>query len=98
MVRIISVSHALRLSHTKLLRKMPVQKGIIHIKLVNFPLAIKNRTKHSIDGDEIYHVTKGLMKVNTWLLVKAFNNKANFAPCNRAIRISFDAKHPPIAQ
>ena len=27
------------------------------------------------------------MKINTWLLVKAFSNKPNFIPCSRAIGI-----------
>ena len=76
---------------------MPIEKNIIYIKLVNFPLAIERKTKHSTNGDVIYHRTKGLMKVNTPLLVKAFNNKASFIPCNRAVRISFDSKHPFVA-
>ena len=57
---------------------MPIEKGIIHIKLANFAFAIECKTKHSMDGDRIYHVTKGLVKVNIWLLVKAFRNKPSF--------------------
>ena len=76
---------------------MPIEKGIIYIKLANSPLAIKCNAKHSTDSDGIHHGTESLMKVNAWLLVKAFSNKANFIPCNRAVRISFDAKHPFVA-
>ena len=34
------------------------------------------------------------LKVNAQLLVKVFSNKASFIPCNRAVGILFDAKHP----
>ena len=72
---------------------MPIEKDIIYIKLVNFPFAIEPKTKHGTDGDAIYHGTKGLVKVITWLLVKAFRNKMIVVSCNRVVRISFDAKH-----
>ena len=64
MMRIIGVLHALRLHHIDLFRKMPIEKGIIYIKLVNFPLAIEYNAKHSMDGDEIYHGTESLVKFN----------------------------------
>ena len=54
---------------------MPIEKGIMYIKLVNFPLAIECNAKHHKDGDGIYHGTESLMKVNARLLVKAFSNK-----------------------
>ena len=44
-------------------------------------------TKHSKDSDGIYHGIESLVKVNTWLLVKAFSNMLSFIPCNRAIEI-----------
>ena len=37
------------------------------------------------------------MKVNARLLVKAFSNKGSFIPCNRAVEILFDVKHPFVA-
>ena len=73
---------------------MPIEKDIIYIKLANFLFVIELNTKHITDSDGIYHWTKGIMKVNTWLLVKAFSNKLSFVPCNKVVRISFDAKHP----
>ena len=73
---------------------MPIEKDIIYIKLANSPLAIEFNAKHNTDGDVIYHGTESLMKVNSWLLVKAFSNKASFISCNRAVMILFDAKHP----
>ena len=76
---------------------MAIEKGIINIKLANFLFAIKRNTKHITDSDEIYHRTKGIVKGNTWLLVKSFSNKPSFVPCNRVVRISFDAKHPFVA-
>ena len=97
MMQIIGVSHALRLCHIDLLRKMPIDKDIIYIKLANSPLAIEGNAKHSTDGDEIYHRTKSLVKINTRMLVKSFRNKASFIPCNRAIMILFDSKHPFVA-
>ena len=97
MMRIIGVSHALRLCHIDLLRKMPIDKDIIYIKLANSPLAIEGNAKHGTDGDEIYHKTESLVKIITILLVKSFSNKASFIPCNRAIRILFDSKHPFVA-
>ena len=64
MMQIMGVSHALSLSHIDLLRKMPIEKGIVDIKLVNSPLAIECNAKHSTDGDGIYHETESLMKIN----------------------------------
>ena len=90
MMRIISVSHALRLRHIDFLHKMPVEKGIINIKLVNSPLASECNVKHSMDGDEIYHRTESFMKINARL--KAFSNKVSFILCNIVFGILFDAK------
>ena len=76
---------------------MPIEKGIIYIKLANSLLAIECNAKHNTDGDGIYHGTESLVKLNARLLVKASSNKANFIPCNKAIKIFFDAKHPFVA-
>ena len=73
---------------------MPIEKGIIYIKLANSPLAIECNAKHSTNGDEIYHGTKSLVKVNVRLLVKSFSNKASFIQYNRVVGLLFDAKHP----
>ena len=86
MMWIIDVLHALRLRHIDLLRKMPIEKCIIYIKLANSPLAIEFNAKHNTNGDEIYQGTESLVKVNARLLVKAFSNKASFIPCNRPSR------------
>ena len=53
--------------------------------------------EHSTNGDEIYHGTESLVKINTRLLVKAFSKKSSFIPNNRAIRILFDVKNPFVA-
>ena len=76
---------------------MPIDKGIIYIKLVKSPLAIKRNAKHNTNGDWIYQRTESLMKVNAQLLVKAFSNKASFIPCNRVVESLFDTKHPFVA-
>ena len=97
MMRIMDVSHALQLRHIDLPRKMPIEKGIVDIKLVSSPLAIEYNAKHSTNDDGIYHETKSLVKINARLLVKAFSNKASFLPCNSAVEILFNAKHPFVA-
>ena len=94
MMKIIGVSHALRLRDIDLLHKMSIEKGIIYIKLANSPLAIECNAKHSTNVDGIYHGTESLMKVNAWLLVKAFSNKASLILRNRFVWILFDEKHP----
>ena len=94
---IVGVSHALRLRHIDLLRKMLIKKGIVDIKLANFPLVIECNTKHNMESDEIYHETKSLVKINARLLLKAFSNKAIFILCNSVVGILFDAKHPFVA-
>ena len=76
---------------------MLIEKDIIYVKLANYLLAIKHKTKHNTDGDEIYHGTKGLVKINTRLMVKVFNSKTSFVLCNRVVTISFDAKHSFVA-
>ena len=73
---------------------MPIENDIVDIKLANSPLASECNAKYNMDGDRIYHGTESLMKINARLLVKAFSNKASFIPCNRAVKILFDAKHP----
>ena len=97
MMQIIGVGHALRLRYIDLLRKMPIEKDIIYIKLANSPLMVEGNGKHSTDGDRIYHGIESLMKVNALLLVKAFRNKASFIPCNRADSILFNEKQPFVA-
>ena len=96
-MRIIGVSHALRLRHIDLLRKMPIEKDIVDIKLANSPLVIECNSKHNTDSDEIYQWTESLVKINAQLLVKAFSNKESFIPCNRAVEILFDVKQPFVA-
>ena len=88
------ISHAL---HIDLIHEEPIEKGIIDIKLVNSLLEIECNAKHSTNGNGIYHKTKILMKINARLLVKALSNKMSIIPCNRAIGILFDAKHPFVA-
>ena len=87
MMQIMGVLHALRLYHIDLLHKMPIEKGIVDIKLVNSPLVIECNAKSSTEGDRIYHGIESLVKINALLLVKAFSNKASFIPYNRAIKI-----------
>ena len=36
---------------------MPIEKGIMYIKLAKFPLLIEGNAKHSPDDDGIYHET-----------------------------------------
>ena len=76
---------------------MLIKKGIIYIKLTNAPLTFGGNAKHSTNGNQVYIGTKSLVKVNAQLLMKAFSNKASFIPCNRVVRILFNAKHPFVA-
>ena len=64
MMWIIGVAHALWLRHINLLCEMPIEKGIIDIKLADSPLAIESNAKHSMNGDGIDHETKSLVKIN----------------------------------
>ena len=80
MMQIMGISHALWLCHIDLLRKMPIEKDIVDMKLANSSLASECNAKHSTDGDEIYHEIESLVKINARLLVKAFSNKASFIP------------------
>ena len=97
MMQVIGVSHALRLRHIDLLRKMPIEKSIIYIKLAKSSHAIEGNAKHNTDDDGIYRGTESLVKINARLLVKAFSNMASFIPCTRVVEILFDAKHPFVA-
>ena len=94
---ILGVAHTLWLCHINLLGEMPIEKGVINIKLAKAPLVMECNAKHITNNDEIDHGTKSLMKINTRLLVKAFSNKPSFIPSNRAIGILFDAKNPFVA-
>ena len=80
-----------------LLREMPIDKGIMCIKLAKSPLKIEGNAKDSTNGDKIYHWTESLVKVNARLLVKAFSNKVSFLLCKRAVTIFYDVKHPFVA-
>ena len=92
MIWILDVAHTLRLLHIDLLDEMLVRKDVINIKLAKAPRAMECNAEHSMKGDGIDHGTRSLVKMYTWLLVKAFNNKPSFIPNNRAIVILFDAK------
>ena len=76
---------------------MPIEKGIIDIKLANSPLAIESNAKYNMDSKRIDHGTKSPVKVNTWILVKTFSNKPSFILRNRFIKILFNEKHPFVA-
>ena len=76
---------------------MPIEKGIIYIKLEKAPLSMECNVKNYTDNDGIYHGTESLMKVDTRLLVKACSNNSSFIPYSRAIKIFFDAKHLVVA-
>ena len=76
---------------------MFIEKDIIYIKLAKSPLTIEGNVKHSTDDDDIYHGIESLVKVNAWLLVKAFSNKASFITYNKVVRILLDVKHPFVA-
>ena len=89
MMRIMGVAHAPLLRHIDLLHKMPIEKGIVDIKLANSPLVIECNAKHNTNGDGIYHETESLVKNKVRLLVKAFSNKASFIPCNRVVEDFF---------
>ena len=93
MLLIIGVVHTIQLHHIDLLYKMPIEKTIIYIKMVNFPLAIECNAKHSTNGDNFYHGIESHVKVIAQLLVKAFRNKASFIQFNRVVGILSDAKH-----
>ena len=76
---------------------MPIEKGIIYIKLAKVPFTMECNAKNHTNSDGIYHKAESLVKVNTKLLVEAFRNKSSFILCSIAIRIFFDAKHPFVA-
>ena len=97
MMWILGIVHTPRLHHIDLLGEMPIEKGVIDIKLAKAPLAMECNVEHNTDSDGIYHETKILVKINTRLLVKAFSNKPSFIPSNRAIEILFDKKNPFVA-
>ena len=97
MMWIIDITHALLLRHIDLLREMPIEKGIIYIKLAKAPLAMECNSKNIINSDGIHHRTESLVKVNTRLFVKAFSNKPISILCSRAIGILFDTKNPFVA-
>ena len=54
MMWILGVAHTLRLCHIDLLGEMPIEKGVIDIKLVKAPLAMQCNAEHSTDGDGIF--------------------------------------------
>ena len=94
MMQLIGVAHALWLHHIDLLRKIPIEKGIIDIKLANASLNVEGNAKHSTDNDQIYHEIENLLKISVRLLVETLSNKASFILCDRAVGILFNAKHP----
>ena len=69
----LSVAHTLQLHHIDLLGEMPVEKGVITIKLVKASMAMECNAEQSMDGDGIDHETESLMKINTRLLVLAIS-------------------------
>ena len=58
-------AHTLRLLHIDLLDEMPVEKGVINIKLAKVPLEMECNAKHNTDNDGIDHRIESLVKIIT---------------------------------
>jgi hypothetical protein len=50
------------------LGELPMEEGILHIKLTNLPVGGEGDGENSPDGGGFYHRTKGLIEVDTVLL------------------------------
>lgn len=57
------------LMHVYCLLKVTMMKYILHIKLMNIPMLRDNKTENNPDGGRFDHQTKGLITVNTPLLI-----------------------------
>ena len=65
MIWILGVAHTLRLRHIDFLGEMPIEKGVINIKLEKAPLAMECSVEHNTNGDGIDHGAESLMEINT---------------------------------
>lgn len=94
MIRIARVSEPRRLMHINCLLKMAMQKGILHIKLVNGPLAGDGKTENCTNGGRFDNQTESLITVYPGLLAATIGYKTSLISCKRAVCMKFVAKQP----
>lgn len=97
MIRVTRVSETKWLSLIDFFSEVSMKKGILDVKLVDRPSIIDHKAENSADCSRLGDGAEGLVIVNVSLLIKAFGNKACFVSLSTTISMTFDFKHPFVA-
>jgi len=65
--------------------KMSMQKGILHIKLMDRPMSRCGKAEDSANGSKLNHSTESLIIIYAMLLRKSTDNPSSFMTCKRII-------------
>jgi hypothetical protein len=82
------------LSHVYIFINEPMEKGIVDVNLVNFPIFHGGNGENSSYGDRLHNRAICFSIINTWLLMKDFSNKSRFITVYTSISLSLDLIYP----
>ena len=73
---------------------MSLQKGILHIELMNRPMTRYSKAKNSANGGRLDHMNESLVIIYAMLLRKSLNHPTSFVTSKRTIRMIFMLENP----
>ena len=94
MIGLGGVNKPSRLDAVDCLIQGAMEKGILHIKLVNRPGARQSQSENHPDGGWLDNWTEGFIVVNAWPLCEPAEDLASFVAVKRTIGLELVAKDP----
>lgn len=76
-MRVLRINKAQRLCNENIFNKFPIEKNILNIQLLDFPLEGYNKGEYRIDGACFHHMTKCVEVIDTSCLSEALGNKSD---------------------
>jgi hypothetical protein len=80
--------------HIDFLSELTIEEGVLDIQLRDRPLTNSCNSKKSPNSSHVSNRSKGLLIINTVLLLETPRHKTSLVALKRAIRASFDLVHP----
>ena len=94
MCRKMRINKARRLSHVNFFRKETMKGCILNINLKNIPVIGNINGSNKTNNGRANNRSKGVMKVNTYFLMIAYNNQSCFVMFQWPVIIVFYPKNP----
>jgi hypothetical protein len=77
--------------------EIDVQEGIVHIHLMQGPIANSSNKKKTTNSDELSNMGKGFGVIDAFTLGVALGNQTGFVSFNGAVRLVFNLENPFVA-